>query len=62
MGPGRFFGEMSLLTGTARSATIRAEEPCRLVRVARSALRPILERMPPLASQVPPHIYIYIDR
>lgn len=33
MSAGRFFGEMSLLTGKARSASIKAEETCKLIQV-----------------------------
>jgi len=52
MSAGRFFGEMSLLTGKARSATIKAEEVCRLIEVTRSSLAPLLEAMPQLADQI----------
>ncbi|HVG95235.1 MAG TPA: mechanosensitive ion channel family protein [Planctomycetota bacterium] len=49
---GDLFGEMSLLTGEPRSATVRAVEDSRLVVVGSSALRTALERAPELAHQL----------
>lgn len=45
MSSGRFFGEMGLLTGAQRTASIKAEESCRLIQVP-----------PPLSNQVTPPI------
>jgi small-conductance mechanosensitive channel/CRP-like cAMP-binding protein len=52
MGPGDYFGEMSLLTGAPRSATIRATEETRLVVLRKEALRPILLADPTIAERL----------
>ncbi len=49
---GDLFGEMSLLTGEPRSATVRALEDSRLVRVGHAGLRAALERAPDLAQRL----------
>jgi CRP-like cAMP-binding protein len=49
---GALFGEMGLLTGEPRSATVRAIDDARLVVVGPSALRAALERSPDLASRL----------
>ncbi len=43
LGPGGFFGEMSLLTGEPRAATVRAIRDVRAIVVAPDALRPELD-------------------
>lgn len=48
--PGAVFGEMSLLTGEPRSATVTAETDATLFEVTREHLRPILTRAPELAA------------
>lgn len=50
LGRGQFFGEMSLLTGEPRSATVTAEGGCEVLVLAREALQPILEADPALAQ------------
>jgi CRP-like cAMP-binding protein len=50
LGPGSFFGEMSLLTGEPRSATVTAEEPCEAFVLRRQDLAPILEQDPSVAE------------
>jgi len=49
LGVGSLFGEMSLLTGEPRSATVRAREDTRLVGIGSDTLRVALERAPELA-------------
>jgi small-conductance mechanosensitive channel/CRP-like cAMP-binding protein len=52
LGPGSFFGEMSLMTGATRSATIQAVEECRFLVVGKPAFRQILEGSPDLADRI----------
>jgi len=52
LGPGAFVGEMSLVTGEARSATVRAVSPCECLVVSASSLRPLLEENPDLARRL----------
>jgi small-conductance mechanosensitive channel/CRP-like cAMP-binding protein len=47
---GGLFGEMSLLTGEPRAATVRAEDDSRLVRVGAAPLRGALEKAPQFAQ------------
>src|SRR5580765_1884750 len=48
--PGDFFGEMSLLTGAPRSATIAAEGNCDVLVLDRAALGPLLAADPSMAE------------
>lgn len=48
LGPGDFFGEMSLIDGKPRTATVVAESPCELLVVDRHAFTPLLETVPGL--------------
>jgi CRP-like cAMP-binding protein len=45
-----FFGEASLLTGSPRSATVRAVDPTEVLMLSREALAPTLEADPGLAE------------
>ena len=46
LGPGDFFGEMALLTGEPRSATIRAETPARVLRLDRERFEMLVRAQP----------------
>ncbi|HZI63909.1 MAG TPA: mechanosensitive ion channel family protein [Thermoanaerobaculia bacterium] len=48
LGPGEFFGEMSLLTGAPRSATVSAGQSSEVVVITRQALQPLLAADPDL--------------
>jgi len=50
LGRGGFFGEMSLLTGEPRSATVTADGGCEVMVVAGSALAPLVHADPRLAE------------
>jgi CRP-like cAMP-binding protein len=50
--PGSLFGEMSLLTGEPRSATVRAQGDVRLLMLSAPALKQALEKSPRLASDL----------
>jgi small-conductance mechanosensitive channel len=47
-----FFGEMSLLTGQPRSATVAAEEETEVLEIRKSALKPIFESNPTLMDAI----------
>ncbi len=51
-GEGNFFGEMSLLTGEPRSASVYAYGELRVVEVRKAALAPILSANPALAAKI----------
>jgi len=48
---GQFFGEMSLLTGTPRSATVQAKSQLTVTVIGKNAMRQVLSRNPNLADQ-----------
>jgi CRP/FNR family cyclic AMP-dependent transcriptional regulator len=50
--PGDFFGEMSLLDGEPRSATVVAETPLRLLVISRRNFRTLLEKVPGLTNNL----------
>jgi len=52
LGAGQFFGEMALMTGEARNATVRAVGPCTLLGIDDRALRGVLEKAPNLAEHI----------
>lgn len=47
-----FFGEMSLLTGEPRTATVIAEEETEVFQINKSALKPLFERNPELMDAI----------
>jgi len=49
---GDYFGEMSLMTGEPRSATVTAEAETRVLEVSRPAFRAILEEQPDLVERL----------
>lgn len=52
LGEDDFFGEMSLLTGEKRTATVVADEETEVLRIEKSALKPIFENNPEVASTI----------
>ena len=52
LGPGALFGEMALVTGDKRQATVRAATACELVEVGPDAMHHILEKSPDLAERL----------
>ena len=52
LGPGKFFGEMSLMTGAPRAATIQAMRDCELCVVDKPAFQEILAAAPHLAERI----------
>src|SRR5438034_1172558 len=52
LGPGEFFGEMSLLDGGPRSATVEAATGMRLLVVGRREFWELLKVAPPLALKI----------
>lgn len=52
LGPGDFFGEMSLLDGEPRSATVVAESPMRLLMIHRRVFWTLLSEIPHLTYKV----------
>jgi len=59
LGPGKFFGEMSLMTGARRAATVQAALDCELVRIDKEAFQDILAGDPKLVEQIS---QILVDR
>jgi CRP-like cAMP-binding protein len=52
LGPGDYFGEISLIDGEPRSATIVATAPVRALTLARWNFRPLLDEYPTIARKV----------
>jgi small-conductance mechanosensitive channel/CRP-like cAMP-binding protein len=52
LGPGEFFGEMSLMTGEPRNATVRAAVACVLLVIDHDAFHAVLQLAPDLAERV----------
>jgi len=52
LGPGDFFGEMSLVRGAKRSATVHAIDECEVIAIQGGALRQLLQASPELAERI----------
>jgi CRP-like cAMP-binding protein len=52
LGPGQFFGEMSLMTGEARTATVIAATELLCYRMNKTAFQEILKETPAIADQI----------
>jgi CRP/FNR family cyclic AMP-dependent transcriptional regulator len=52
LGPGDFFGELALLDGEPRAATVVAATPLLTIRIERTAFRRLLREEPDLALKV----------
>ncbi len=52
LGPGDYFGDISLIDGKPRSATIRAETPLTTVALSSMSLNIILEKEPEVVRQL----------
>ena len=52
LGPGDVAGEMSLIDGKPRSATVIAEEPCRCLIMIRREFTPLLDSVPGLSNKL----------
>ncbi|HEY5925240.1 MAG TPA: cyclic nucleotide-binding domain-containing protein, partial [Kofleriaceae bacterium] len=52
LGPGQFFGEMSLMTGEARTATVIAASELLCYRMNKPAFQEILQDTPTIADQI----------
>jgi CRP/FNR family cyclic AMP-dependent transcriptional regulator len=52
LGPGQFFGEMALLAGKPRSATVTAAEPVEAMTLETMYFRPFLIKNPSVAVTI----------
>ncbi len=52
LGAGDFFGEMSLLTGEPRTATVIADDETEVLQIRKNAIKPIFEQNPELMKLV----------
>ncbi len=52
LGPGKFFGEMALMTGEPRNATVRTAGACRLLVIDAASMRSVFESAPDLAVHI----------
>ena len=52
LGPGQFFGEMSLMTGEMRTASVSASDEVDLMIIDKRAFQPVLETAPELAETI----------
>ncbi len=54
LGPGDFFGEMSLATGAERSATVRAATDLEVIVISKKSFKHILDGNPDIAAAISP--------
>jgi CRP-like cAMP-binding protein/Fe-S-cluster-containing hydrogenase component 2 len=59
LGPGSFFGEMTLISGLPRNATVKALEPCRAIEVPRRAFELWMKKPGPFRNTMD---QTYIER
>jgi len=52
LGPGEFFGEMSLMTGEKRAATVRAFTECEIVEVGKDAFQSVIASDPKFVEPI----------
>jgi CRP-like cAMP-binding protein len=52
LGPGEFFGEIALLDGGPRTATVTADEPTRLLVLTHREFHSLMEEFPHVAAEV----------
>lgn len=52
LGPGQFFGEMSLLTGAPRAATVRTRAPSELIVIHKPSMQEVLESYPAVVERI----------
>ena len=52
LGPGKTFGELGVLDGEPRAATVEAESACRLLRIPRAELEALLDESPEVARGI----------
>jgi small-conductance mechanosensitive channel/CRP-like cAMP-binding protein len=52
LGPGDFFGEMSLVRGAKRSATVQALDECEVIAIHTATLRQLLDTSPGLGQRI----------
>jgi CRP-like cAMP-binding protein len=52
LGPGDFFGEIALLDGGPRTATVTAEQDCRLLVITHREFHSMMDEFPEIASEV----------
>ena len=52
LGPGKVFGEMALLTGERRTASVTADGPVTVLEVEKDALFPIISHRPPVIVEL----------
>ena len=52
LGPGDFFGEIALLDGGPRTATVTADEPCRLLVLTHREFHALMDEFPKVGAEV----------